>query len=103
MPLKGLQRIILQCSNFTATRHVAQEKTLAHHLYEGIKPFDSHNENRIGSGSLLTVGNAFEVLIARIQAIRFDHPDPNSRKKLQRVVERIRRIQNEASKLVYEK
>ncbi len=37
---------------------------------------------------------AFDQLVARIQAVRFDHPDPGRRKKLQRLVERLRRAQS---------
>lgn len=38
---------------------------------------------------------AFDELLARIQALRFDHPDPTIRKRLQRFVERLRRAQSE--------
>lgn len=38
---------------------------------------------------------AFDDLLARIQAIRFDHPDPKARKRLQRFVERLRRARQE--------
>jgi hypothetical protein len=41
------------------------------------------------------LGLEFEQLIARVQAVRLDHPDPGRRKSLQRLVERLRRAQNE--------
>jgi integrase len=38
---------------------------------------------------------AFDDLLARIQATRFEHPDPKVRKSLQRFVERLRRARQE--------
>jgi hypothetical protein len=38
---------------------------------------------------------AFTEFVARIQAVRFNHPDPAKRKKLQRLVERLHRAQAE--------
>jgi site-specific recombinase XerD len=42
-----------------------------------------------------TLEATFDELLARIQAVRFDHPDPKVRKRLQRFVERLRRAQEE--------
>ena len=39
-------------------------------------------------------------LIARLQAIRFDEEDAQHRKRLQRVVERLRRVRRDLSDLV---
>ena len=39
--------------------------------------------------------SAFDHLVAHFQSARFDHPDPVRRKRLQRVVERLRRWQTE--------
>jgi hypothetical protein len=45
-------------------------------------------------------GAAFDHLLARIQALRFDHPDPARRHRLQRFVERLRRAQRELPDLL---
>jgi len=42
-----------------------------------------------------SVDATFDELLARIQAVRFEHPDPNVRKRIQRIVERLRRAQQE--------
>ena len=44
--------------------------------------------------ALEAIAAAFDQLVARVQAVRFDHPDPGRRKKLQRFVERLRRAQS---------
>ncbi len=47
-----------------------------------------------------TVDTAVDQLIARVQAVRFDHPDPARRKRLQRLVERLRRAQADLAELL---
>lgn len=44
--------------------------------------------------------DAFDQLVARIQNVRFDHPNQNHRKKLQRLVERLRRAQSDLQELM---
>jgi uncharacterized protein YnzC (UPF0291/DUF896 family) len=43
---------------------------------------------------------AFSNLAAQVQAIRFNHPDPARRKKLQRLVELLRRAQRRLPELL---
>ena len=40
-----------------------------------------------------TIAGAFQVLVDRIQTRRFEESDPNTRKKLQRLVENLRRAE----------
>ena len=49
---------------------------------------------------LVAIEVAFDQLVTRIQTARFDHPDANRRKKLQRYVERLRRAQAELPNLL---
>lgn len=49
---------------------------------------------------LTVIEATFDQLVARIQGVRFDHPNPKLRKKLQRFVERLRRAQSELSNLL---
>jgi len=42
----------------------------------------------------------FDQLVARLQNFRFNHPDPQGRKKIQRAVERLRRAQSSLKKLL---
>jgi uncharacterized protein YnzC (UPF0291/DUF896 family) len=43
---------------------------------------------------------AFSNLAAHVQAIRFNHPDPAKRKKLQRLVEALRKAQKKLPELL---
>jgi integrase len=51
-------------------------------------------------GPRQAVDAAFNQIVARVQALRFDHPDPARRRKLQRFVERLRRAQGEIPDLL---
>jgi len=53
-----------------------------------------------GQGPRQAVDAAFNQIVARVQALRFDHPDPARRSKLQRFVERLRRAQDEIPDLL---
>jgi len=64
------------------------------------------SRNEPGSGTLFslrskkTIAEVFDEFVSQVQAVRFDHTDPKKRKKLQRFVERLRRIQKELPNLV---
>ncbi len=45
------------------------------------------------SGPTDSIDAIFDQLLARVQAVRFDQPDPARRKRLQRLVEQLRRAQ----------
>jgi integrase len=57
-------------------------------------------ESRAGSETNQTVEFAFDQLLARLQALRFDEEDSQRRKKLQRVVERLRRVQKDLAAII---
>lgn len=67
----------------------------ARQRYVMFKRFQVNGEIKGTTGSLEAISAAFDELVARIQTVRFDHPKPDKRKKLQRLVERLRRMQNE--------
>ncbi len=53
-----------------------------------------------GSDSLESIEATFDQLVARVQAVRFDQPDPERRRRLQRFVERLRRAQQDLPDLI---
>ncbi len=57
-------------------------------------------ENNAGAESAPTIEHCFDQLLARLQALRFDEQESLLRKRLQRVVERIRRVRKELSDLL---
>lgn len=57
------------------------------------KPHDDQDPREV-------IPAAFDGLIARIQAIRFEHQDPACRKKLQRLVERLRMLKRKLKKIL---
>lgn len=73
-------------------REYSQACSKAREKYDGLKGVRIDNPL---PGTLGTVDSAFDELLARIQAIRFEHRDPRQRRKLQRLVERLRRAQRE--------
>jgi integrase len=74
--------------------------TKARQQYAGLKRIHIDKETSAPQGALETIGAAFDELVARIQTVRFDHPDLNNRKKLQRFVERLRRMQSDLPNFV---
>ena len=52
------------------------------------------------SASMGSIEADFDQLVARLQTLRFDEPDPERRKRLQRFVERLRRAQNDLPDLI---
>lgn len=57
-------------------------------------------ESRTGSETAQTVELAFDQLLTRLQALRFDDEDSQRRKKLQRFVERLRRAQKHLAVII---
>ena len=72
----------------------------ARQKYSSLKLFHTDDGQAIAQGPQETIDTAFDELVARIQAVRFDHPNPEKRKKLQRLVERLRRAQGELPRLL---
>ena len=68
--------------------------------YAELKRFHANSETECPQGTLERIDEAFDELIARIQSVRFDHPIPLIRKKLQRFVERLRIMQKEIPNLL---
>ncbi len=56
-------------------------------------------ESRTDATPMQTIELSFDQLITRLQSIRFDEEDAQRRKRLQRVVERLRRVQRDLSDL----
>jgi len=71
----------------------------ARRQYSSLKVIRAENETADTPGSGNSIDSAFEELVARIQRVRFDHSEPKHRKKLQRVVERLRRMHKEITDL----
>ncbi len=65
----------------------------ARHRYAQLKSVASQDPRGLSEPD--KVGDAFDRLVACVQAVRFAHPDPVRRKKFQRFVERLRRVQGE--------
>ena len=57
-------------------------------------------ESASGAERVETIELSFDQLIARLQTLRFDQEDSPRRKKLQRVVERLRRVQKDLADMV---
>lgn len=57
-------------------------------------------ETADGSASMGSIEAGFNQLVARVQTLRFDEPDPERRKRLQRFVERLRRAQKDLPELI---
>lgn len=70
----------------------------ARHRYARLKAVPDPNQRDLSAIDKLA--NAFDQLVAHVQAHRFDQPDPVRRKKLQRLVERLRRAQRDLPALL---
>jgi integrase len=68
--------------------------------YAMVKRFPVEGEMADNLESLDAINAAFDELVARIQKVRFDRPYSEKRKKLQRLGERLRRMQNEVPGLL---
>ena len=84
----------LEVTNEDLSRAYLQAMESARERYDGIKSPPNIAQGRRPENPQI-VEASFDDLLARIQAVRFDHLDPDVRKRLQRFVERLRRAQQE--------
>jgi len=68
--------------------------------YPHVTKIIDHNSQTDPSDTLDDLDGAFCDVVARIQAIRFNHPDSEKKKKLQRFVESLRRAQKKLPDLL---
>ena len=64
----------------------------ARQRYSALRVIES-SRTPVQAESSGTIAGAFRVLVDRIQALRFEESDPKNRKKLQRLVENLRRAE----------
>jgi len=81
----------LEVTNEDLGRAYLKALETARERYAGLK----NPSNAAQDPSEPSVETTFDNLLARIQTIRFDHPDPKARLRLQRFVERLRRARQD--------
>ena len=84
----------VEVTNEDLGRDYLQAMEKARHRYAGLKNAGNPESEDHGD-PLRGIEAAFDSLVARVQVVRFDEPDPGRRKKIQRLVERLRRVQIE--------
>ena len=83
----------LRLSYLTATRQARKR-------YPHVTKILDRKSEPAASNTLDDLDCAFSEIVASIQAVRFNHPDPDKKKKLQRLAERLRRDQSKLPELL---